>query len=108
MIAVEVLLHLVEGLVPSRPAPDPRVFLEERVVEPLDEAVRLGPADIRGAVFDLLELQEELVGMLVRPAAVLAVVVAEDRLHLRDVHLEEGQHVVVEDLNGGHPGIFEV
>ena len=29
-------------------------------------------------------------------------------IHLRDVHLEEGQHVVVEDLNGGHPGIFEV
>ena len=27
----------------------------------LDEAVRLGPADLGGAVFDLLELQEELV-----------------------------------------------
>ena len=101
-IAVEVLLHLLDGLVPGRPALDPKVFLEERVVEPLDEAVRLGSADLRGAVFDLLELEEELVGVLVRSAAVLAAVVAEYRLHLRDVHLEEGQHVVVQDLNGGH------
>lgn len=71
-------------------------------MEALDEAVRLGPADLRGAVFDLLELQEELVGVLVRPAAVLAAVVAQDRLDLHGVLLEERQCVVVQNLNGGH------
>ena len=38
---------------------------EERPVEALDVAVRPRPADLRGAVFNLLELQEELVGVLV-------------------------------------------
>ena len=69
-------------------------------MEAFDEAVRLGPADLRGAVFDLLELDEELVGVLVRPAAVLAAVVAQDRLDLHSVLLEEGQRVDVQDLNG--------
>ena len=78
------------------------MLFEERAVEPLDEAVRLGPPDLRGAVLDVLELQEELVGVLVRPAAVLASVVAQDRPDLYALLLEEGQHVVVQDLDGGH------
>ena len=36
-------------------------------METLDEAVPLGPPDPRGSVLDVLELQEELVGVLVRP-----------------------------------------
>ena len=99
-IAVQVLLHLVERLVPGRPALDPEVLFEERPVEPLDEAVRLGPADLRGAVLDLLELEEELVGVLVGPAAVLAAVVAQDRPDLYAMLLEERQRVVVQNLNG--------
>ena len=57
----------------------------------------------------LLELQEGLVGVLVRPVAVLAAVVAQDRPDLHAVLLEEGQCVVVQDLNGGHrhPGGVE-
>lgn len=79
-IAVEVLLHLVEDLVRGRPALDRMMFLGERAVEPVDEAVRTEPGDLRGVVFDLLQLQEELIGVLVRLAAVVAAVVAEDRL----------------------------
>ncbi len=48
------------------------MLFEEGTVEALDVAVRLRPADRGGAVFDLLELQEELIGVLVRPTAVLA------------------------------------
>ena len=70
-------------------------------MEPLDEAVGLGSADLRGAVFDLLKLQEELVAVLVGPAALLAAVVAQDRLHLHAVLFEEGQRVVVQDLHRG-------
>ena len=77
-------------------------------MEALDVAVRLRPADRGGAVFDLLELQEELIGVLVRPTAVLASVegrirwIAQDRLDLQAVVLEERQRVIVQDLNGGH------
>ena len=43
-IAVEVLLHLVDGLVPGRAAPDLEMLFEQGAVEALDEAARLGPA----------------------------------------------------------------
>ena len=45
-------------------------------MEALDEAVGLRPAHLRRAVFDLLELQEQLVGVLVLAASVLPTVVA--------------------------------
>ena len=54
------------------------MLFEEGAVEAFDEAVRLGPPDLRRPVLDVLELQEELVGVLVRPAAVLTSVVAQD------------------------------
>ena len=101
-VSIQVLLHLRNRLVPGRPALDPEVLFEERAVEPLDEAVGLGSADLRGAVLDVLELQEELVGVLVGSAAVLAAVVAQDRPDLYGVLFEEGQRVVVQDLNRGH------
>ena len=41
-------------------------------------------------------------GLLVRPTAVLAPVVAKDGPDLHTLLLEEGQYVVVEDLDGGH------
>ena len=46
-IRVQVLLHLLDGLVPGRPSLDPEMLLEERAMESLDEAVRLGPPDLR-------------------------------------------------------------
>jgi hypothetical protein len=40
-IDVEVFLHLLQRLVPLRPTLDSQVFLEQRAVEALDEAVAL-------------------------------------------------------------------
>lgn len=68
-VEIEVSLHLVEGLVPGGSALHPEVFVEERPVEALDEAVGLGPADAGGAVLDAFELEEELVGVPVGAAA---------------------------------------
>ena len=107
-IRIQVLLHLLDGLVPGGPPLDAEMLFEERAVEALDEAVGLGPPHLGRAVLDVLQLQEELVGMLVRPAAVLAPVVAQDRLHLDAVLLEEGQHVVVQDLDRGHRHLARV
>ena len=39
-------------------------------MEALDEAVGLGSSDLRGSVFDFIELQEELVGVLLIPTDV--------------------------------------
>ena len=71
------------------------MLLEERAAEALDEAVGLGPSHLGRTVLDVLELQEELGGVAVRPAAVLAPVVARDLLDLQAVVLSEAERVVV-------------
>jgi hypothetical protein len=78
------------------------VFIEERAMQPFDEAITLRASDPCGAVFDVFELQEELVGMSVRPAAIFPAVVAEDRRYSGTVFFEEGQDVLVEQMNGRH------
>lgn len=57
-------------------------------MQALDDAVGLRPLDPGLAVLDALELQEQLVGMLVGPAAELAAVVAQRRVHRPAVRLE--------------------
>lgn len=69
---VEVGLHLFYALVSPLTALDAEVFIQKGPVQPLDIAVALGPPHLGGAVFDLLQLQEQLVGMPVRMAAELA------------------------------------
>ena len=63
---------------------------------------QMRPAHLRLPVLDLLELCEQLVRVLILAAAVLAPVVAQHRLDLHAVLLEEGEHVVVQDLGGRH------
>ena len=62
------------------------------------EPVRLRPARLRPPVLDLLELEEQLVGVPVLSVAELAPVVAEDRPDLHAVLLEEREYVVVQHL----------
>ncbi len=69
-VVVGVDLHLTNCLEPGAPPFDPEVLVKQCAVEAPGDAVGLGPLDARGAVFDLLKLQEELVGVLVRAAAV--------------------------------------
>lgn len=58
-IAVENGLHFLDGLEPSAPAFDAEVLVEERTVQLLDDAVRLWAPNPRGAMLDLLQLQEQ-------------------------------------------------
>lgn len=99
-VDVKVGLHLFDGLVPLLPAFDAEVLVEQRAVQAFDEAVTLRPAYACGAVLDLLQLQEQLIGVLVFPAAVLAAVVGQHGVDAGIVLLEEGQHVVVQDMYG--------
>ena len=61
---------------------------EQRAVQALDDAVALRTADLRGLVSDVLELEEQLIGMAVRPAPELAAVVAEHGVDRGAVGLE--------------------
>ena len=68
-VGVEVGLHLGDALVELGPAQDAEVLIEQCPVHALDEAVGPGSADLGGAVLDVRELEEQLVGMTVGAAA---------------------------------------
>jgi hypothetical protein len=94
-VGVENRLHLVDGLEPGAPAFDAEVLVEQRSVQPFDNSVRLRAFDARGSVLDLLDLEEQLVGVLVGSAAELATIVGQDHLDLGVVRLEGRDDVVV-------------
>ena len=98
---VEVVLHLDDVIVKGGAALDAEVFVEEGAVEAFEVSVALRAADLGGAVFDAFELEEEFVGVVVRASAELAPVVGEDGLDGDLEFLEEGQDVVVEEVDGG-------
>ena len=70
-VLVQDCLHLFDGLEPGAPALDPEVFVEQRAVEPFHDAVGLRTVGLRGAMLDVLELQEQLVGVTVGTPAEL-------------------------------------
>jgi hypothetical protein len=82
------------------PSFDAEVLVEKRAVEALDDAVGLWTFDTGGAVFDVLELQVEFIGVLVGSSAELAAIVTENNLDLGIVCLEGGDHIVVHGVNG--------
>src|SRR5690606_8593419 len=102
-VSIEVNLHFVEALIPFLAALDAEVLVQQGLVQPFDEPVGLRAADFGRAVFDLFELEEDLVRVAVRPAAELAAIVGEDcvvsvparrewvrRAHRRGLSLERG------------------
>ena len=99
-IVVQVLLHLFQGLVPLGASLDAEMLVQQGAVQPFDEAVALWPPILGGAVLDLFELKEQLIRMLILPAAELAAVVAEYCADFGVVSLEEGQHVIIEHMHG--------
>lgn len=101
-VGVEVGLHLVEALIELGPPHDAEVFIQEGTVQAFDVAVGLRAANLGGAVLDLLELQEQLIGMFVGPAAELSSVVRQYRGDPGIVRLEGRDDVVVHDVHGGH------
>ena len=97
---VKVLLDLRDGVVPDGPPLDAKMFLEEPAVETRNQAVGRGPPHVGGSVFDVLELREELVGMLVRPTVLLASVVAQDRSVRRSYFVGQSEGDVKVDSDG--------
>lgn len=100
-VIVENGLHLLDGLEPGAAAFDAEVLVKQRAMQAFDDAVRLRALDPGGAVLDLLQLEEQLVGVLVGSSAELATVVGEHRIDLGALRLEGGEHVVVHEVHGG-------
>jgi hypothetical protein len=58
-----------------------------------DEPVALRATNWGRLVPDPFELQEELVGVVIRPATELPPIIAQDHRHHRAMVFEEGQHL---------------
>ena len=73
-ISVENDLHLVDGFEPCLATFDTEVLVEEGAMEALDDAVGLRAFHAGGTVFDVFELQEQLVRVMVGAPAELAAI----------------------------------
>jgi hypothetical protein len=71
----------------------PEELVVDRAVETLDEAVGLWASDLGAAVLDAVEVEIELVGVLVGPAE-LPAVVGQHGFHRQVESAAEGQHVI--------------
>ncbi len=101
-VFVEVVLHLLDRIVPLLPAQYAEVLVKKRSVEPFHKAVRLRPLDLGGPVLYALDLQEDLAWVAVWTAAVFPTVVREHGRYNGLVHFKERQSVLIEDMDGGH------
>ena len=74
-IDVDVSLHGLDAVVELLAHHDAEVLVEQGAVQALDEDGELPPPHLGGALLDLLELDEQLVGVAIWPAAECAAVV---------------------------------
>jgi len=77
-IFIQVRLYSIDGFIEFGVADNPEMFILQSAMQTFDDAVTLGPSDLDSSMLDILELQEELEGMLVGASAVLPAGVAED------------------------------
>jgi len=91
---VQILLHFLHRLSPFLASLDPEVLVHEGTVDPLNKAF----TDPGGLVLDAFQLQEELIRVSVRPAAVLPAVVAEDDLTIAPWFSKKGRTSVLSIL----------
>jgi len=107
-VAIENGLHFLDGFEPCATSLDAEVLIKQRTVQALDDAVGLRALDAGGAVLDLLELQEQLVRMLIGPAAELAAIVRQHGVDLGVALLEGGDDIIVHQVDGGNRQLARV
>lgn len=100
-VAIQVCLHLLYRLILGRPPLDTEVFIQQGSMQPLDKAVALRPAHLGGSVLNPLQLQEQLVGMVVRAPTELAPVIRQDGIDPCLVGFKEWQHRFVKHMDRG-------
>ncbi len=72
VVVLQVCLHLLHRLISGCPPLDTEVFIQQCAMQSLDKAVALRSAHLGGPVLNPLQLQEQLVGMVVRAPTELA------------------------------------
>ena len=82
-VLIEDGLHLLEGLKPGAAAFDAKMLVEKRAMPTLDNAVGLRPVNPGSLVFDVFELQKQLVRMAVFATAELAAIVGTASILVR-------------------------
>lgn len=78
------------------------MFIKQGAVQAFDEAVALRSADLGGAMFDSLQLQEELVRMPIRAPAELSAIIGKDRGNFGAMLFEKRQNVLIKKMHGGN------
>ena len=75
-VCFKIILHFIDGLIPFGPALNAEVFIEKGPMESFHKAFAPRPSNLDGTVFDLFELEEQFIGVTIRPATVLAAIIA--------------------------------
>ena len=78
----------------------PEKLIQDSPVEPFHESVGTRRSHLGPSVFDLGEIQEDLVGMDHGPATILPAIVGEDMLHDEVLVSIEGQYPIIEEIYG--------
>ena len=90
-VAFQVFLHLLQGFTELLALLDAQVLLKQGSVKPSGEPIALTPADLGGAVLDLFLLQEQLIGVSLRPAAELSAMIGQHGVNPGLMSFKEGQ-----------------
>ena len=79
-------------------------------MEPFNDSVALWSSNLCGSVFDILKLKEEFKGVLIKAAAILSAVIAEDGANLGAMFFEEWQNPFIENMDSrdGDFGVVEI
>ena len=93
-VLIPILLHFINRLVELHPTLGSEVLIEDRTVESFDKAVALGAPDRCRPMLNILQLKEELEGMLIGSAAVPPSVVGKLNLLLPIMLLQSQKSLV--------------
>ncbi len=100
-VAIQVCLHLLYRLISGHSPLDTDVFIQHGSMQPLDKAVALRPAHLGCPVLNPLQLQEQLVGMVVRAPTELAPIIRQDGIDPCLGGFKEWQHRFVKHMDRG-------
>lgn len=102
---IQIGLQRVDAVIELLAERDLVELLQNRFVEPLADAVRLGRFHLGLRVVDIVDRQEELKVVFVDAPAIFRAAIRHDPQHRQIVFFMERQHPVVEKIGGGDRGL---
>ena len=105
---VQVGLQLLQAPVYLLPEEQAVAFVLQGLVEPLAYAIGLRLVGLGPGVVDVFHGQVELVGMVLRLAAVFRAPVGQDALQFDPLLIKQGNNSVIEQVRRGDGGLVSV